>query len=130
MKDKSIGLVILLWVELIVSARILMFTVPVLISRYFKSGATVNTPADWCVFTISLIAMFYFLVGLASLLGHKQWKLFHYGGVILTAILTAGLVSKIVLIEFTVNPFYLVPFIVSLFLAVVIGFSKNRPKTI
>jgi len=69
MKQRSIFLNILLWCELIISARVLMFTLPVLIAKYAKGHFSIVSLSDWTMFTLTIIAFFYFLTGLASIIG-------------------------------------------------------------
>jgi len=125
MKQRSIFLTILLWCELIISARLLMFTLPVLISNFAKGRFYLVSLADWTIFTLTLIAFFYFLTGLASLSGFRGWKLFHYLGVVLTAVLSFSLINKILSVYSIVSYGYYIPVVVSVFLACAVTFHKN-----
>lgn len=83
MEKKSVGLIILLWSEIILSLRILLFTVPVMINRYSAGHLSVSNLEDQFIGLMSLTAGLYFFIGILSLAGNKLWKSAHLLAVVL-----------------------------------------------
>ncbi|HLF19073.1 MAG TPA: hypothetical protein VI749_09340 [Candidatus Omnitrophota bacterium] len=128
MKSRSIILNVILWVEIIVSARVLMFTLPVLITKYTKGQYYNVTVSDWAILIVTIIAAFYFVTGIAAVLKYKGWKLFHYLGFFLTALLTVGLVKKALSMELAVSWGFFLPLLISASLAMVAISYERQAK--
>ena len=88
MRGKSIGLVILWWSEVIISLRVLLFTVPVIISNVSGGNLAGPDKESGIIFLLTLTAVFYLFCGLASIAGFKFWKWLHFAAVMLTGLLT------------------------------------------
>ncbi len=91
MKANSLGLQILWWAEVVVGARALLFLVPVMISKYQSRSLSPYSVEDWFLWVATLTALLYFLIGIASLLGHKLWRVFHAVALLIVLMLTFGL---------------------------------------
>jgi len=126
MKSRSIVLNIVLWAEIIVAARALMFTLPVLITKYSKGQIYNILLSDWVMFAVTIIAFFYFLTGIASVLQYKGWKVFHYVGLVLTVLLTVALVSKATTLGAAVSFGFFLPLLISAVLAFAV--TSYRPQ--
>jgi len=125
MKKQSIGLTVLLWCEIIVSARVLLFTIPVLINKH-KMANGVFSVNDWFIIVVSMAALLYFIVGVASLGGHRFWKFFHYLATALIAILTIGIFKLVASSGASQQSFvFYVPFVVSVIVTFLIGMSNS-----
>jgi len=64
--------------EVIVSARVLMFTLPVIMTQSRGLGLSPVRVDDLFLITMTFSALLYIIVGLSGLLGHKLWELLHY----------------------------------------------------
>ena len=72
MDNKFLGLRILWWTEMVVSVRILFFTLPVVISKYgAKEFSPINLD-DWFILVVTLAAFLYMAVGMASIAVRKK----------------------------------------------------------
>ncbi len=93
MQNKSIGANILWWCEVIISARVLLFTLPVLINQKISGNAI--TGLEGCyIIVITLSACVYLSVGLSAIFGHKLSSMFHYIAAGLVFLMTIGMMSK------------------------------------
>ena len=88
MKGKSVGLVILWWSEVIVSLRILLFTVPVMINKFLAERFVFSGAENGFIVLLTLTAVFYLLSGLTSLAGFRFWKTLHVAAMLFTGLLT------------------------------------------
>ena len=114
MKDRLLVLRILWWCEIVVALRVLLFTVPVIITKQIQDSFSPIFIDDWFVLALTLIAIFYAAVGAVSLLGHKLWRQFHYLVTVLVLLLTAGLFNRMLILNIPVRIFYFLPLIISI----------------
>ena len=94
MENRSLGTTLVLWLETIISARILMFTVPVLISKkidHILWSADIN---NWFIVVVTTACLIFLLIGIASLLNFSMWRVFHYIGTLIVLVLTASIFSR------------------------------------
>ena len=124
MDHRKLGLQILGLFEMIISARILLFTVPVLIHKFLLNNSLIQRMDDWFVILITFAALFYLIIGFACLGGHKFWKLFHYLAAPLIGVLTFGLFYKLSQIYAPMNLIYFLPLLCSLLLILLIRFER------
>jgi len=125
MKNKPVILQIVLWAEVIISARVLLFSLPVLISKKLSESFGSNLMADWFVIIITLISLFYFLIGIASIAGHKMWRIFHYFAAALTFLLTAALTNLMFVTGEYYSTMYFVPLIFSVMTVTAVVMFKD-----
>jgi CheY-like chemotaxis protein len=85
---------ILLWGELILSLRILMFTVPVLINTKMQTGAILSGLQHNFIIVLTGIAFIYFVIGLVSLLGSSLYMMFHIIAALAVAMIMAAFYQK------------------------------------
>jgi hypothetical protein len=128
MKSRSILLKIVFFAEMIIAARILVFTLPVIINAYGRGASSLAGIEGLTVITMTLIASFYFMTGLASLLGMRGWKLFHYLGSALTLVLTYSLAQKAVEFNAGMSAVFYIPVAVSLALSLFVGLDKRSAR--
>ncbi|HCI45537.1 MAG TPA: hypothetical protein DE315_08435 [Candidatus Omnitrophica bacterium] len=91
MKSNSLGLQILWWAEIVVGARALLFLVPVMISKWQVRSLSPSSLEDWFLWVAMVASALYFFIGIASLAGHKLWRVFHAVAMVIVALLTLGL---------------------------------------
>ncbi len=95
MAQKSLGLMILWWAEVVIGARALLFFIPVLINKCLARSFSPAVMEDRFIAVAALTALLYFVVGIVSLGGNKLWRLFHYLAAALTVLGTVGLYSPL-----------------------------------
>ena len=78
MDTKKIFLKIVFFLEIIFSARILFFSIPVFIADLTGASSGLNSSGDRLVVFLTAVAVCYLLTGIVSLIGHYTWKLLHY----------------------------------------------------
>lgn len=91
MKANSLGLQILWWAQIVVGGRALLFFIPVMISKWQLRSLSTYTPEDCFLWVATFASLFYLLIGIVSLLGHKLWRIFHVVAMLIIALLTFGL---------------------------------------
>ncbi len=129
MGGNSLKLKILWWTEVIISARALMFFVPVLIDTYLTKGFVPGLLDHLFMVVAAFAALFYLFIGFISLLGHKLWRLFHFVGVLVVASLTAGLCHVVRQARMPVKFIYFVPVILAVMIiaGIIWGQGRSRP---
>jgi len=95
MQSRSIIIKILYWLEVIISARILLFTLPVLLNNLTKGHFSFSNPEDFFITTLTVLGVYYFCVGIVAILEKPAVRLLHILGLILIAGLTAVLLRNI-----------------------------------
>jgi hypothetical protein len=90
MNGKSVGLIILWWSEVIISVRVLLFSIPVMISKYSAKSLSLSDPDSLFMAMITVTALVYFAVGIISISGYRFWRAAHYMAAALIILLTAG----------------------------------------
>ena len=132
MNGRAVGLIILWWSEVIISVRVLLFTIPVIINKLLAENFILSDMDNRFIILLTLTAVFYFLAGLTSIVGFRFWKFLHFSAVIFTILLTGS--SLIVQGQAQAGAglyyFYPVLFAVGItLLAVILGKSKYPVKT-
>lgn len=118
MQEKSRGLKVLLWCEVIVAARILLFGIPVIMSQFLLANKpNYNAVGEWFLAIVTIAAFFYLIVGVLALVGHAKWKFFHYLVVLLVFGMSGVMVMAIHKMNMPVHYYYLFPAIISLVIA-------------
>lgn len=113
---------------MIVSARALVFFLPVLINKYLTEGFVPGLLDNLFIVVAALAALFYLFVGIISLLGHKFWRLFHWMGVMVVASLTAGLCHVVQEAQMPIRPIYFVPMVLAVMVIAGIIWAQGRPR--
>jgi len=122
MKEKSVGLVILWWAEIIIAVRVLLFTVPVIINKMVDGEFTLSDPQSLFIILLTLTSVFYLLSGGLSVAGFGFWKPVHFAAVLATGALTLAAVQAAGQIAAGAHYFY--PLVFAVFvtgLAAVLG---------
>jgi len=90
MPNQSLKFRILWYLETIVSARLLLFCIPVLMNKYIEKRFAAFNADDWFIIFLTIMALLYFMIGLASIIGYRSWKILHYLGAVLSFCMTGG----------------------------------------
>lgn len=125
MVKKSVGRQILWAGEMVVSLRVLLFSIPVMINKYDLHTFSLTRLDDRYIAVISLTAIIYFIVGLVSFTGFRFWKAVHYLAVVLIGVLTFGSLMMANRLSPSVGAYYYVPLLCSVIVAVLAGASKE-----
>jgi len=124
MKNQSVGAKILLFSEIIIAARALLFFIPVTINKFLSKSFLWGDLEDRFIVVCVLTAVLYFVFGIASLMGFKFWKAIHYVAVALIFAMTISLLN----IFSQAGSHYSVPLLCSVIIAVLVGIQKEaRP---
>jgi len=126
MKNQSIGLQILGAVEVIVSARILLFTIPVFINKGLAANFFPIAAVDWFIMVLTLVALLYLVVGITSIMGYKFWTFFHYLAAVLVFVMTAGLYNLMISTQTNLNIAYSLPVFFSLIVTICAVLMRNK----
>jgi len=126
MNGKSVGLIILWWVEVIISIRVLLFSVPVIINKCLEKSFALSDLNDRFIAVLTVTALLYAVVGIVSIFGFKHWKLVHYLAAILTFVLTLGALTYFDQSPQTVGLNYFAPFVFALILTAFAGFLGRK----
>jgi len=124
-QNKSVGLKILSWGEIVVSARILLFCVPVFINKILEKSLYPEKVDDWFMVILATVALLYFILGIASITGYKLWRTFHYLVLVLVVFLTFGLLRQVAIDAVQLHWVYLSPVIFSVVVTVFATFLKD-----
>jgi len=90
MNAKSVGLTIMWWVEAIISLRVMLFSIPVILNKYLAKSFILSDLNDRFIAVMTITALLYCTVGIASILGFRYWKAAHYLAMIATFLLMMG----------------------------------------
>jgi len=131
MKSNPILLKIIFWCEMIIAARVLVFTVPVLLNGYTQGGLVLAGSEGATVLTLTWIALYYFMTGLASALGLRGWRLFHYLGTVLTLVLVFSLIKRVIEFNASASAAYYIPVVLSIVLSLLVSLGQrtNQPPS-
>lgn len=124
MQGKSVGLLILLWCEIIISARILLFALPVLIHRcQAKIFALINSQ-DAFMLLLSIVACIQFTAGIASLFGKRNSKSIHAQAAGLSILITSVFVFSKTGIQAFMSVTHFIPVVFSVAVAAILYLKK------
>jgi hypothetical protein len=126
MDRKSVGLIILLWVEAIISLRVMLFSVPVMINQYLEKSFALSGLNDRFIAVMTATVSLYCIVGIVSILGYRFWKATHYLALILTFVLTFGSLYAFDQPPATVHISYFVPLIFATLFTALAGFLGRK----
>lgn len=118
MKSKSMSMTIVLWAEIILAARFLFFTLPVLLSN-MSTNFEYFAAQEKALITLSVPALFFLVAGLLSLLNHKLWKAAQFVAVGVTFLTTVVLLGMVKAAQGQVSLGYFIPAVLAV---VVLGF--------
>jgi len=126
MNGKSVGLTIVWWIEVIISLRVLLFSIPVIISKSLEKSFALSDLNDRLIAVMTITAVLYCIVGITSILGLRQWKVAHYLAAILTFALTAGSLYAFDQPPATVDLNYFAPFVFATAATALAGFLGRK----
>ncbi|VAW19834.1 hypothetical protein MNBD_BACTEROID05-714 [hydrothermal vent metagenome] len=126
MGTQSLGIKILFGLEIVISLRILLFTIPVIISRWMQKVFSAGYIDDWMILVATVVAFFYLVVGFSSMFGHRLWKVFHYMAAFVTVMLTYGFLKLIANTYETPTIFHMLPSVIALGVACIVAMSGRK----
>lgn len=113
MDQKTLSLKILWLAEVIISIRVLLFSIPVSVSRLRTENPPPISNDDRFIFLLMMAALLYLVIGVASLMGHKLWRFFHYLGAVTVGILTTNFIITLNTFKASIEPVYFLPVFIS-----------------
>ena len=128
MNKRSVGLIILWWVEVIISIRVLLFAIPVMINKYSAASFSAKNLEDRFMIVVTGAAVFYLLVGVMSIRGVRFWKGAHYLAVFFICVLTVGSLRLPGQLAGGVALYYFLPLIVSVAISVLAVILKGAKQ--
>ena len=130
MEKKSVGLTILCWSEIIISLRVLLFSIPVMINKHSAGALSVSSIEDQFIGILSLTAVLYFLVGIMSITGNKFWKAAHLLAVVLVLSFTLASVKISGQRIASQNAYFALPLLFSVIATVMTGILGMKKKAV
>ncbi len=127
MEKKSVGLRILCWGEIVVSLRVLLFSLPVMINKNSAGSFSLDNLDDRFIGLLTLTAVLYFFVGVLAITGNKLWKAVHYLAVVLVLLFTLATVKvsgQALALEST--GYYSLPLLFSVIITVLAGILGKK----
>jgi hypothetical protein len=128
MEKKSVGLTILCWSEIIISLRVLLFSIPVMINKHSAGSLSASNIEDQFIGILTLTAILYFLVGLMSIMGNKFWKVAHLLAVVLVLSFTLASVKVSGQQIASQNAYFALPLLFSVVATVMTGILGSKKK--
>ena len=129
MGKKSVGFKILCWSEIIISLRVLLFSIPVMINKYSAGSFSLSNLEDQFIGILSLTALLYFIVGVMSLSGNKLWQAAHLLVVVLVVFFTLASVKISGQSLTAENGYFALPLLFSVIATVFTGILNRRKKS-
>ena len=126
MKKQSLALSILFGIEVIVGIRILLFTIPVILSKQSQTGLFPSSLDDWMVIIGSCMAGCYCVSGVFAFLNCRLWKLLQYVSVVGVLVLTVFLLDIVSQYGASVNIIYFIPLIFSILCMICMAFFHKN----
>jgi hypothetical protein len=129
MEGKSVGLKILCFAEVIISLRVLLFSIPVMISRNSAGVFSMTNLDDRFMAVLSLTAILYCLAGSMAIAGSKLWKAAHYLAVVFVALATLATVKVAGAPLSSFDSYYALPLLFAVIFTVLTGVLGRAKKT-
>ncbi len=129
MGKKSVGFKILCWSEIIISLRVLLFSIPVMINKYSAGSFSLSNLEDQFIGILSLTALLYFIVGVMSLSGNKLWKAAYLLAVVPVVFFTLASVKISGQSLTAENGYFALPLLFSVIATVFTGILSGRKKS-
>ena len=127
MKERSVGFVILCFSEVIISLRVLLFTIPVMINKNSAGTFSMDVMDDRFIAILSLTAVLFVLAGILAIAKSKIWKAAHILAVVLVALATLATVKVSGQPLTSENGYYALPLLFAV-IATVLTAILGRPK--
>ena len=125
MDNKPMSLKIMLWAEIIVSARILLFVAPLVIHKAM-TGTWGHAIETYFLASIGAPAALYLVVGIVSLAGHQRWRFLHYIVITMSFLQTAALAAMIIRTGHPLFAYHFIPAEVSLLILLFLYSVKKK----
>lgn len=128
MGGNSVGINILWWSETIIALRVLLFSLPVIINKSLAKTFVVSNINDRFIAVLTVAALFYCVVGVSSIFGHRYWKSVHLLAAIFTGVLTLGSIYILEQPATKIGVYYFTPIIFSVVIALIAGVLGGAKK--
>ncbi len=112
MKKKPMSLQIMLWAEVVVAARILLFAIPVFLHK-MTTQDTQYSINDWFLLSLAVPAGFFMVAAITSLMGNHLWRFLHYIVVALTVVISGAMIMMVFRTQSAFQIYYLTPLAVA-----------------
>ena len=126
----ALSLKVLLWVEALISLRILFLSTPLILTRVGDHTYSVLNINDWFLILLTSVCLLHFVIGIASLGEHSFWRVFHYSGAFLVVVLTFGFGHLMHYLKLSFNYFYCVPAFLSVMAALMAFILKDKIQSV
>ena len=128
MERKLIALKIFLWAEVIMAARVLLFSIPVLLNKTMLASFSAADMRDWLLLVITFTAVFHLMAGLTAVMRQRFWLFSHYLACVLVIALTVGLSSELAFLKKSTDVFYFYPAVTSMGIVLLVTFMNKLVK--
>jgi hypothetical protein len=129
MEKKSVGLTILCWSEVIISLRVLLFSIPVMINKNSAGNFSLSVLEDQFIGILSLTAVLYCIVGIMAIMGNKLWRAAHLLAVVMVLCFTLASAKISGQALGSENTYFALPLLFSVIVTVFSGILGRTKKT-
>ena len=126
MKPQNIVLRVFWWAEIILAARILLFFLPITIKHLFAHSSSMNFAIDFFVLLVTFGALLFLVAGIASVLGSRLWRFWHYWAAALIFLLTSNLYHLIKTTGAELSLYYFYPVLFSSLIGIALAILKPQ----
>ena len=130
MEGKSVGFKILCWSEVIISLRVLLFSIPVMINKNSAGSISLSNLDDRYMAILSLTAVLYFIAGVMAIAGNKLWKSAHILGVVFVTLATLATVKVAGQPLASITAYYVLPLLFAVIVTVLTGILGRIKKVV
>lgn len=129
---RPIILKILVWTEIILSIRVLLFVVPVMINLA-AADKPLSSLGDWFVVMMGGSAFFFVIASVATLIGSRVWRTLHFVAILTTCICSGAFFGMAVTNHAPLTGWYFAPAVFALVVLALVfpqgisPFQSDRP---
>ena len=124
MKKGPMSYQIMLWAEVVIAARILLFAIPVFLHKLMAPAAALSID-DWFLLSLGIPSVFFVVAAVSALMGSKMWKILHFVVVGITAVMSVALLMMVFRTQSPFQVYYLIPLAVAALVAGALLKMKN-----
>ncbi len=128
MEGKSVGFKILCWSEVIISLRVLLFSMPVMINKNSAGSFSLSNLDDRYMAILTLTAILYFIAGVLAIAGNKLWRAAHVLAVVFVALAILATVKVAGQPLTPINAYYVLPLLFAVIVTVFTGILGRKKK--
>ena len=116
MKKGPMSFQIMLWAEVVIATRILLFAIPVFLHKLTAPAAAYSVE-DWFLLSLAIPSVFFVAAAVSALMKSRMWKFLHYVVVAVTAVTSVSLLMMVFRTQSPFQIYYLVPLAVAAMVA-------------